>query len=103
MLNINEREVNDQTILDLEGNVVLGGGSAELRNTIRRLSEQGRNRIAINFESVKYIDSSGVGELINAAEMLNKAGGGLKLMNMPRKVEQVLSLSNVISMFEVDE
>lgn len=103
MLNINERETQDGTVLDLEGNVVMGSGTTELRNALRRLAEQSKNRITINFGGVKYIDSSGVGELINAAATFNNAGGGLKLANLPPKVEQVLSLSNVLSMFEIEE
>jgi anti-sigma B factor antagonist len=103
MLNIKERETGDETVLDLEGSVVLGSGAAELRSALRRLAETDKNRVTINFASVKYIDSSGVGELINAAATFNNAGGNLKLKNLPPKVEQVLSLSNVLSMFEIEE
>lgn len=103
MLNIKERETSDETVLDLEGSVVLGSGAAELRSALRRLAETDKNRVTINFAAVKYIDSSGVGELINAAAKFNNAGGNLKLKNLPPKVEQVLSLSNVLSMFEIEE
>jgi anti-sigma B factor antagonist len=47
--------------------------------------------------------TGGAGELINAATKFNNAGGNLKLKNLPPKVEQVLSLSNVLSMFEIEE
>ena len=103
MLNIKERANGEETVLDLEGNVVMGSGATELRSALRRLAETEKNRVTIDFRGVKYIDSSGVGELINAAATFNNAGGNLKLKNLPPKVEQVLSLSNVLSMFEIDE
>lgn len=103
MLNITERETGGETVLDLQGNVVLGSSSAKLRSELNRLAETGKNRIAIDFANVKYIDSSGVGELISAAAAFNNAGGNLKLRNLPPKVEQVLSLSNVLSMFDIEE
>ncbi|MDQ4122739.1 MAG: STAS domain-containing protein [Acidobacteriota bacterium] len=103
MLNITERASGEETVLDLEGNVVLGSASMELRNALNRLAKTENNQVTIDFGKVKYIDSSGVGELINAAATFNNAGGNLKLKNLPPKVEQVLSLSNVLSMFEIEE
>lgn len=100
-LSIAERRVKGVTILDMEGNVIMGGGSARLRDAIQRLKDEGRAKILLNLARVKYMDSSGVGELVAGLKLLGEAGGHLKLLNPPERVEQVLALSSVLSMFEI--
>lgn len=103
MLNITERQAEDAAILDLDGNIIMGSGSAQLRETIRRLIREGKEKIILNLAGVKYIDSSGVGELVSSSVALNRAGGHLKLLNLPEKVEEVMALSSLLSIFEVYE
>jgi len=101
LLNINERQKEDVSILDLEGNVIMGGGSALLRETIRRLVGQGKNRILLNFGEVKYLDSSGIGELMASLVSLNRQGGQLGFCNLTERVTEVMELSSLISIFEI--
>lgn len=101
MLNIKERQAGDAVVLDLEGNIIMGGGSAELRDNIRRLIQEGKEKVILNFAGVKYIDSSGVGELVSSSVALNRVSGQLKLLNLPEKVEEVMALSSLLSIFEV--
>jgi anti-sigma B factor antagonist len=101
MLNISERHSGEMTILDLEGNVIMGGGSAKLREAVAGLIKDGKTNILLNFQNVKYIDSSGVGELISGSEALSELDGTLKLINLPPKVEQVLTLTGILPIFEV--
>ncbi|HEY0321812.1 MAG TPA: STAS domain-containing protein [Pyrinomonadaceae bacterium] len=101
MLNITERQAGDAVVLDLEGNIIMGGGSAELRNNIRRLIQEGKEKVILNFARVKYIDSSGVGELVSSSVALSRVSGQLKLLNLPEKVEEVMALSSLLSIFEV--
>ncbi len=103
MLNIKERQVGDAVILDLEGNIIMGGGSAQLRDTVRDLIQRGKEKIVLNLASVKYIDSSGVGELVSSSVALTRANGHLRLLNLPEKVRQVIMLSSLLSVFEVYE
>ena len=103
MLNITERAAGDAAILDLDGNIIMGGGSAQLRDTVRRLIQEGKEKIILNLAGVRYIDSSGVGELVSTSVALNRVGGQLKLLNMPEKVEEVMALSSLLSIFEVYE
>ena len=100
MLNITERQKAETTILDLEGNIILGGGSKRLGTEVRRLIAEGKTDILLNFAGVKYLDSSGVGELISLSAALSQNNGSLKLSNLPGKVEEVLTLSSVLPMFE---
>jgi anti-sigma B factor antagonist len=101
LLNISERQKDDVSILDLEGNVIMGGGSALLREEIRRLVGQGKNRILLNFREVKYLDSSGIGELMASLVSLNRQGGQLGFCNLTERVTEVMELSSLISIFEI--
>lgn len=101
MLNISERQAGDSVILDLEGNIIMGSGSAQLRDSIRRLIQEGKEKIILNLAGVKYIDSSGVGELVSSSVALNRVSGHLKLLNLPEKVEEVMALSSLLSIFEI--
>lgn len=100
-LNIKERQAGDVTVLDLEGNVIMGGGSAELRSAIRRLISEGRKKILLNFAQVKYVDSSGIGELVASVVSIGSRGGQMKLINLSERVDEVMGISNLLSIFEV--
>lgn len=101
MLDIQERQNGETTILDLEGDVILGGGSAKLREKFAELFQNNNNNILLNFEKVKYLDSSGAGEILAGLEAIKKAEGSLKITNLTPKVEQVLSLSNLLLVLDV--
>ena len=101
MLNITKRQAEKTTILDLEGNVILGGGSRKIGEEVRHLIKTGTSNFLLNFSRVKYIDSSGVGELVALLELVKQNDGNLKLSNLPGKVEEVLTLSGFLPMFEI--
>lgn len=103
MLEIQKRNNGDLTVLDLEGNIIMGGGSAKLRDEIRKLVGEEKTEILLNLEKVKYIDSSGTGELLSAVGLVNEAGGHLKLANLSDKVREVLTLSSILPILEVYE
>ena len=75
MLDINERQTDGVTILDLTGNIIMGGGSKRLGEGVRRLTEAGNTNVLLNFAGVKYLDSSGVGELLALSEAVSRAEG----------------------------
>jgi anti-sigma B factor antagonist len=101
MLEIQERRNGSVTILDLEGNVIMGGGSAKLRDAINKLIKEEKTDILLNFQNVRYIDSSGTGEILSGFSSLNEIGGNLKLANLTPKVREVLSLSSILPILEV--
>lgn len=101
MLDINERQTNGTMILDLAGSVIMGGGSKRLGEDVRRAVKAGNTNVLLNFSAVKYLDSSGVGELIALSDAINRADGSLKLSNLPPKVEEVLTLSGVLPIFDI--
>ena len=102
-LNINERQAGDVTVLDLSGKITIGEGSVALRTAIRRLLEEGKKRILLNLAGVSYIDSSGIGELVSSFTAINKEGGQLKLLNLTQKLRDLLTITKLLTVFDVYE
>ena len=100
-INISERQAGDITILDLAGKVTIGEGSVALRNAIRRLLGEGKNKILLNLAGVGYIDSSGIGELVSSFTAVNKEGGTLKLLNLTQKIQDLLAITKLLTVFDV--
>ena len=99
-LNISERQAGDVTILDMSGKVTIGEGSVALRNTIRRLLGEGKKSILLNLGDVGYIDSSGIGELVSSFTAVNKEGGKLKLLNLTQKIQDLLAITKLLTVFD---
>ena len=102
-LNINERQAGDVTVLDLSGKITIGEGSVALRAAIRRLLEEGKKRILLNLAGVSYVDSSGIGELVSSYTAINKEGGQLKLLNLTQKLQDLLTITKLLTVFDVYE
>ena len=100
-LNIKERQAGDITILDMDGKVTIGEGSVALRTAIRRLLEEGKKKILLNLGGVGYIDSSGIGELVSSFTAINKEGGQLKLLNLTQKLQDLLGITKLLTVFDV--
>ncbi len=102
-LNISERQAGDVTILDLTGRITIGEGSVALRTAIRRLLSEGKKNILLNLGGVSYIDSSGIGELVSSFTTVKKDGGSLKLLNLTQKVQDLLAITKLLTVFDVYE
>ena len=102
-ITISERQAGDVTILDLDGKVTIGEGSVALRNAIRRLLGEGKNKILLNLGGVGYIDSSGIGELVSSFTAVNKEGGTHKLLNLTQKIQDLLAITKLLTVFDVFE
>ena len=102
-LNINDRQVGNVTILDIDGNLRIGEGSSLLQTAIRRLLKEGQNRILLNLAHVTYIDSSGLGELVAGYVAVGKSGGQIKLLHLTRRVNELMTLTKLLTVFEVFE
>jgi anti-sigma B factor antagonist len=95
------REVGNVTIVDLSGRISLGEGSALLRKTIRDLLENGQMKILLNLGDVNYIDSSGIGELVSGFTAVRNREGELKLLNLTKKVHDLLQITKLFTVFDV--
>jgi len=102
-LTIKERQAVDITILDMSGKVTIGEGSVALRTAVRRLLEEGKKKILLNLGGVGYIDSSGIGELVSSFTSINKEQGQLKLLNLTQKLQDLLGITKLLTVFDVYE
>ena len=102
-LKIDSREVAHVTILDIAGRIVLGDEIGKLRDAIHGLIQQGKKKIILNLAGVDYIDSSGVGELVGSFTTVRNAGGELKLLNLTQKVQDVLHVTKLYTVFDIKD
>jgi anti-sigma B factor antagonist len=99
-MQIEERVVNDVTILDLKGKITLGEGDEVLKDKINSLILQNRKRILLNLEDVPYIDSAGLGEIVRTYTTVSRQGGQLKLVNLTKRITDLLSITKLLTVFE---
>ena len=100
-LAIASREVDGVTVLELSGRITLGEGSVQLRDAIRDAIAKGQRNILVDLGEVSYIDSSGLGELVGAYTTAKNQGAALKLLNLTRKVKDVLQLTKLYTVFDI--
>lgn len=97
------REIDGVTIMDLSGRITLGEGSVVLRDVVRDLLSKGNKKILANLADVNYIDSSGIGELVSAFTTVKNQGGELKLLNLTKKVHDLLQITKLYTVFDVKD
>jgi anti-sigma B factor antagonist len=100
---ISTRQVDGVTVLDTSGRITLGEGSVQLRDAVRDLLSKGQKHILLNLGDVNYIDSSGIGELVSAFTTAKNQGGELKLLNLTRKVHDLLQITKLYTVFDVKD
>jgi stage II sporulation protein AA (anti-sigma F factor antagonist) len=99
-LEITQREANDIYLLALKGRLALGDESSGFRSTVERLLSSGATKIVINLEHVHYVDSAGIGALIEAHRNVKAKGGRLKLSNLGPNLKRALEISKLLPIFE---
>ena len=102
-LDIQEHQAGEVIILDLAGKMTIGEGSTMLREAIHRLIEKDEKKILLNLAQVTLIDSSGIGALISCYATVNRVGGQIKLLNVTKRVRDLLSLTKLLTVFDVYE
>jgi anti-sigma B factor antagonist len=95
------RESGGVAVVDFSGKITLGEGSSILRRTVRDLVEQGHRKILLNLSDVDYIDSSGIGELVTAFTMVRNVKGELKLLQLTKRVHDILQITRLFTVFDV--
>lgn len=99
-LSLKERTTGSVTILDLSGRITIGEGSVQLRDAVRKLLDDGKKNILLNLGDVTYVDSSGIGELVSSYTTANNQGGHLKLLNLTKKIQDLLMITKLLTVFE---
>ena len=99
-LNIDERHLDDVTILALEGQMLLDDGDLAFRRQIHDLIARGRTKVVVDLGGVSYIDSSGVGMLVAKMKTLRERGGDMKLLHLTRRSESLFGMLKLLIVFE---
>lgn len=102
-MQIDERVVGDVTILDLKGKMTLGEGDELLREKVSSMVSQGKKKLILNLDGVPYIDSAGLGEIVRTYTTVSRQGGKMKLLNLTKRIEDLLSITKLLTVFEVYE
>jgi anti-sigma B factor antagonist len=102
-MQIEERIVDNVTILDLKGKITLGEGDEALKDKINSLIQQDRKRILLNLGEVPYIDSAGLGEIVRTYTTVSRQGGQLKLVNLTKRITDLLAITKLLTVFETFE
>jgi anti-anti-sigma factor len=97
------RDVNGVEIVKLEGKITIGSGDSQLREVIGNAISSGKNKILLDMSGVTTIDSSGIGELVGSYTTVANRGGKLKLLHLPAKLNELLHVTQLITVFEVYE
>ena len=100
-VSITERQVGDVIILSLLGNIITGESAETVRSIIRRLLAEGHGKILLDMAHVKWVDSMGIGELVSALVSVTRAGGQIKLLKVRGKIQELLSITGVHTIFAI--
>jgi anti-sigma B factor antagonist len=98
---VRPRRLDDVVILDLSGRITMGEGTVIVRDQIKRLLTAGDRKFLLNLADVHYIDSSGLGELVTSFTTVRNNDGQLKLLNLTRRVQDLLQITKLLTVFEV--
>jgi anti-sigma B factor antagonist len=99
-MQIAERESGSVTILDLSGKIVLGEDGTMLNDKLQSLLHQGKRNVLLNLGQVPYVDSAGLGALVRAYTTVTREGGSLKLANVTKKMQDLLSITKLLTVFD---
>lgn len=102
-MKIETRSIGDVQILDCSGKITLGEGTISVRNAVRDIVQRGPKKIVLNLADINYIDSSGVGELVSTYTTVMNSGGQLKLLNLTKKIRELLTITKLLTVFDTYE
>jgi len=97
------RSVNGIEVIKLDGKITIGSGDQQLREIIGNALSSGKTNILLDMSGVTVIDSSGIGELVGSYTTVTNRGGKLKLLHLPAKLNELLHVTQLITVFEVYE
>lgn len=95
------RHTNGIAIIDVRGRITVTEGTLQLREIVRELVDQGHRKVLLNLHEVGYVDSSGMGELVMTLTSMRNAGGQLKLVNVSHRVQSLLELTRLSTVFDI--
>jgi anti-sigma B factor antagonist len=100
-LKASSREIDGVIVIDLDGRITLGDGSALLRDLIRENLTKGHTKLLLNLAAISYLDSTGLGELVSGYRLVKSNGGELKLLKLNKKVSDLLQVTKLYAVFDI--
>jgi len=100
-MNISVRKKNDVAIVDFEGRLAIGVGDSVLPQIISTILDEGYKKVLLNLSDMDYIDSNGLGELVQSLKTSKRRGASLRLLKPQERVQKTLKLTNLLPMFSV--
>jgi len=102
-VNIETRKKGDVVIVDFQGRLAIGVGDELLPTLVEQLLTEGNKKILLNLSDMDYIDSNGLGELVQSLKTSKRFGASLRLLKPQDRVRNTLRLTNLLPMFAVYE
>jgi anti-sigma B factor antagonist len=102
-MNIETRKKGDVVIVDFQGRLAVGVGDEVLPRLVNELLDEGNRKILLNLSDMEYIDSNGLGELVQSLKTSKRFGAQLVLLKPQDRVRKTLKLTNLLPMFSVYE
>ncbi len=102
-MKITARKFDGVTILDVSGKITIGVGDVALRQAVLDALDGGATNLLLNLGGVSTMDSSGIGELVSAYTTVTNRGGKLKLEKLPAKVDDILQITQLVTVFDIFE
>lgn len=102
-MQIEERHVGNIVILDVYGKMTLGDGDQLLKDKLYSLVHRGHINILLNLAGVSYLDSAGIGQVVASFTTIRRAGGRLALVNLTKKIQDLLAIAKLLTVFDAYE
>ena len=100
-MTISERMIGDVVVVDVSGKITLGdGGDAILKDKLRSLVQQGQKKLLLNLADVAYVDSAGLGAIVQSYTTVTNQGGALKLVNTTKRINDLLAITKLLTVFD---
>jgi anti-sigma B factor antagonist len=95
------RDEGDVRVIELKGKITIGSGDVQLRDVIHSAVDAGKTKILLDLAGVTAMDSSGIGEMVASYTTVTNRGGQLKLSRLSPKINDILQVTQLITVFEV--
>jgi len=95
------RDEGEVRVIELAGKITIGSGDVKIRELISNALYEGQSKILLNLAAVTAIDSSGIGEMVACYTTVTKRDGQLKLLRLSPKINDILQVTQLITVFDV--
>jgi len=100
-MQIDQKMSGDITVVHISGDITLNqGGDVLLKDKIQSLLQQGHRKIVLDMGNVSYVYSAGLGQLVQVYATTSHLGGSLKLLNLTKRLKDLLVLTKLLTVFE---